>query len=159
MSGGHIRPCGKQAGQLRATQLSQPMERLYSGIRVDLDQAEPAAVAIAAEPVQDLEQLQLIIEIVLKPENDFLMFRGVFKYLIARGKTSAELFIVARAKAGKRLRPDIGKLAQRRGLGNRTVMQYVAPGKVRARKSDLPEGTNDRISVGDMQHRKRLSQP
>jgi hypothetical protein len=37
-------------------------------------------------------------------------------------------------------------------------MQRVFPGKINSRKPYLPEGSGDRVAVGDVQHGKRLSQ-
>src|SRR5438270_12072356 len=94
----------------------------------------------------------------LKPEHNLLMLAKVFQRLIASCKSGADFFIAAPAKAGQRLSTHIRKFAQGRGLRDRPVMQHVEPGKISARKFDLTEGTNDGISVGNVEHGKRLTQ-
>src|SRR5215472_5764464 len=110
---------GKEPGQLRSTQLSQAIERLHTGVRVDLDEAELASAIVATEPVQQLQQLQLVIEIVLKPQNNFVVLAGVLQRPVARSESRPDLLIVAPAKAGQRLRTDVREFAQRRGLRDR----------------------------------------
>jgi hypothetical protein len=31
-------------------------------------------------------------------------------------------------------------------------MQAISPGKIRSRKSDLPEGAGNRVAIGDVKH-------
>src|SRR5262249_55940063 len=130
-----------------------------AGVGIDLNQAQlSSTVVVAGKPVQQLEQLQLIIQVVFEPQHDLLVLAGQFECAVAVGKSGAEVFVNVPAKAGQSPRANIRKFAQRGGFRNRAVMQNVAPGKVSARKSDLPEGTNDRISVGNVQHVDSLTQ-
>src|SRR5579859_4890187 len=121
----------KEPGQLRSAQLPQSVERLHPGKRIDLDQRELyLAQLLCREPVQQLNQLQLVKQVVFEPENHLIVLAEIFQRLIARRKTCADTFVAARAKAGQGLRAHVGKLAQRGRLRDRAVVQDVDPGKI-----------------------------
>jgi hypothetical protein len=69
---------GKQAGQLRAAQLTQSVKWPHAGVRIDLHQIQiDAFQVLLLKPIQQLNKLQLIVKIVLKPEHHILMLSEI----------------------------------------------------------------------------------
>ena len=77
-----------QRGDLVRAQLTQTAERLDALEPVDANHPEGRAGQIGtSEPVQDLQQLQLIQQVVLEPKNDGIMGRSRAQVGIARTET------------------------------------------------------------------------
>ncbi len=103
---------GKQPSQLRTAKLSQSVKRPHTGVRIDLDQIEINAFEILLlKPIQQLEKLQLVVKIMLKPEHNILMLAEILERPVASGKVGAQFFIVTPAKSSECLRADVGQFA------------------------------------------------
>ncbi len=70
----HRDPPGQEFRQLPRVQLSQAIKGDYFRMPVEFDQREPGISAVCAvKKSQELEQLQLVIKVMFKPEDNFVM--------------------------------------------------------------------------------------
>src|SRR4051812_21871978 len=100
-------------------------------MRADLDDAEfRLAKFLSREPIQQLDQLQLVIEVMLEPQHYFFMPPKVCERLIATLKLSMYEFIVAPSKRCQRPRAHVRELRQAQTAGDLAVVQHIIPRKV-----------------------------
>src|SRR5258708_15691723 len=149
---------GKEPDQLWTAELAQSVEGPTTGVRADLNQVEIYPVRVLlGEPIQQLKKLQLVKQIMLKPEHDVCVLSKIFQCLVAGGKLGTNLLVVAPPEPGQRLRANVRELIQRFGLRYGAVIKDILPGKVASRQPDLPESAGDGLTVRDVQHQKSLS--
>lgn len=88
---------------------------------------EKIAAFRTAEPIEDLQELKLVVEVVLEPQHHALEGARSCKAAIARLKICRDLLTVSPAAIGEIVRTDRGQLGKRRGERDRALMQHVAP--------------------------------
>ena len=86
----------QQRRKLRAGQLAEPVERRDLWMAADLDHAERKAREILfREPVEDLQQLQLVVQVVLEPEDDLVLIAERRQRGVALGESGPKCIVVA----------------------------------------------------------------
>ena len=106
-----------------------------------LDQAQAdAGEILARQPVQQLKQLQLIVEIVLEPQDGLVVIAEARERAIPLGESRADVAVAAPAEIRQRTRADVGERLERCGLGNGAVVERVVPG-AGSRPGPVPPGT------------------
>src|SRR6266567_581923 len=89
---------GKEPGQLRTAQLPQSIKRLHAGMRVNLDQTQPGlAFFMRRKPIEQLDQLELVQQVMLEPKNNVLVLAEIFQRAIASSKSRSKLVIISPA--------------------------------------------------------------
>jgi hypothetical protein len=89
---------------------------------------EKIAAFRAAEPIENLQELELVIEVMLEPQHHAVEGVGASKPAIARLEIGGDLLAVSPPAIGEILGTDCGQLGKRRGERDRVLMQHVAPG-------------------------------
>src|SRR5687768_2932581 len=79
----------------------------------------------ASDRVKYLDQLQLVIQIPLEPENDALEFRQSLEQGVAGDEVLCELVELCCARRGEVCRADAAQLGQREIPGNRPIVKNV----------------------------------
>lgn len=87
---------------------------------------------MAREPVEDLDQLELIVKIVLEPKYHFIRFSKPGQHAIAPLQAGKRFGFGPVAQLCKESRSNRPHLVERKPRRNRTLVQHVLPGK------DLP---------------------
>jgi hypothetical protein len=99
---------------------------------------------------QNLQQLQLVVQIVLEPQNDLGEFRRPPQGRVARSKVVEQLDRIARPARSQILPAHAAELIERCTGRYRALVQYVAPWQVRADNPSLCEEINHRVAIGDV---------
>jgi hypothetical protein len=104
------------------------------------------------EPVEDLDELQLVIQVVLEPKDYFLMITETGEGGIPELEICECLIERQQALAGKVLSPDAAELLMGETGGDRAVMENVIPGDCVPRDTCGAEGTGNGFAVGNVKH-------
>src|SRR5215470_6765799 len=132
---GHGQRLVDQRRHLRRVELAKTAERFDAGKRIYADHAE-ACVGNpgACEPIQELQQLKLVKQIVLKPERDLSISGRGRQMLVPEAKAAQHLIVVQR-RPGEMSSPDLRCSseveARREGPFDHRVAprQYIVVGK------------------------------
>ena len=79
------------------------------------------------KPVEQLEKLKLIVEVVLEPQHDFFMAQGSFEGAVAFGEVAHGFVKGAPAGVGDEARADRAELIERDVAWHGAVVQDVVP--------------------------------
>ena len=134
--------------------------------RAHVDDAVPARLAQVdqarpprAEPIEDLDQLKLVVEVALEPEDDFLRALNGREGAVAGREHRIGGLVRAPAARLDEPGPDVAHLLVRaRWAGYRPFVQHVLPGNDRPRQPGIPNELGDDVAVRDVQHRERFCQ-
>jgi len=106
------------------------------------------------QPVEHLDQLQLVVEVVLEPEHDLIVLARAAEGGVPLGKGLSDLGESTPASIGNEARSLLGKRFERQPGAHRPFVQHVAPGKDGS-LHHLPDDGNGVVAVGDVQQRVR----
>src|SRR5215218_9590257 len=126
----NLRTTGEQLRKLRRRELSEPYEPLDAGERVDAYQRQATDVApVRIEPIQHLNQLELIIQIVLEPEHDLVMIAALSERTVTTAELIANALRMGPAASGDIRGSNRGELLEREAIRDRPFVQHVSPGE------------------------------
>jgi hypothetical protein len=100
-----------------------------------LHQKQEPIARVLAEPIEDLQELELIEQIVLKPQHHPVEARHMHKSTIARRQVRFDPRKLAPAPAGKIARANGRQLSEVVRQRHRPVMQHVPPREHLSRQS------------------------
>ena len=107
---------------------------------------------VCGEPVEQLNELQLIVEIVLEPQYDLVVPCGIAEGRVALGELLLYFAQRAPAGGGDELRAPAGERVERQPGVHRPLVQHVAPGQEFALYRTC-QNRDCGIAVRDVQHR------
>ena len=88
MSGRHFRALWKQGVEFGGLQFAQSSKDFTAGKRLGTNQGETGTAQIPrGEPVQEIKQIGLTVQIELEPQDDLVMRQGLLKNAIALNVT------------------------------------------------------------------------
>ena len=112
---------------------------------------------LAAEPVEDLQELELVVEIVLEPQDDAVERRRMGEPAVARLQIGRNLLPLAPAPVRQILGADRGQLGERASRRHRPLMQHVAPRQHLCARNRAAKQFAGRIAIGDDEVRTAIS--
>jgi hypothetical protein len=86
-------------------------------------------VALLLEPVEKLDQLELIVQVVLEPEDDFLMLAEPVELRVTTDEVAKHLFEDAPSLFRNETHAHCSQLLGGEAGRDRAFVEYVAPGK------------------------------
>ncbi len=146
-------PRRPERGDLLGVELAEAVERLDTGESVGADQRQAGVAKVSLrEPVEDLEQLELIVEVVLEPEDDLLVVRDRGEGVVALLQVGQRRLVRCPPSVGKEAGPDRTQLLGGEPARDRPFVQHVASGDDRAGGADRRQAVAGGIAVSDVQH-------
>ena len=106
------------------------------------------------DPGKKLNQVQLIEQVVLEPQDDLVLRRGGLDRLVAPRQLIANLTQRPVAAGGQKSRPQLAPFRQVQSVDQRPLVQRVGAFDDAARDPGLAKQTDDDISVGEVDQRR-----
>ncbi len=157
LPGRHGRRLVEQCRHLGRIELAQAAERIDARVRIDADHAQPRAGELGAcEPVEDLEDLKLIEQIVLEPEDDLAIARGGRKMLVPEAEVAQHL-VVAEVRPGQMGGSQLRRRRRIETGRKRAVDHRVAPRQYVVVGEQLLQRARGDVAIGHMQARTHTS--
>jgi hypothetical protein len=136
---------------LRA-ELSEPAKARHLGVAVDAQHAQArGAERHAGEVREDLEELELIVEIVLEPEDDLLEVSPLPHERVSLPEVGQHVLLRGPAPAREVPGADLGELVEARPGRHRAVVQHVPPREQHAFHAAFLHDVGRAITIGDEQ--------
>jgi hypothetical protein len=130
-------------------QSQQPFRSERPQIFVRLHEAQPRTFEVTSrEPVEHLDELQLVVAVVLEEEHDLLMVPVARKRRVASREVPFGLRQARPSAFREEAGAYIGKLFQREHAGDGTLVQHVPPRQDLAGQAGRPDPASGGISVG-----------
>jgi hypothetical protein len=108
-----------------------------------------AVAVLTREPIEDLQQLQLVVQIVLEPEHGLVVGAEIAERSIPLGEARAHFGAVF-AWLGQPAGAHVRERLDGRQLRDRAVMERIPPREVGSRDPSVAEPLDDGIAVGDV---------
>jgi len=102
--------------------------------------------------VQHLDELQLVVQIVLEPEHQFVLFARGFERGVATLEVGQHARVLVPAAIRDEARPDFPQPTRVGAARHGPVVQHVAPRKQAARDAGVRNDVDGGVTVGDMKH-------
>ena len=99
-------------------------------ISVHHDQSQPRSVKGASrEPIEDLQELELVVKVPFKPQHDFPEFGEGSNLPIAllEDLENRAFLVPAEGKGGDETRPHWAQIVERKPFGHRAFVENVVP--------------------------------
>jgi hypothetical protein len=106
--------------------------------------------------VEDLQQLELVVEIVLEPEDDLAVTLEGLQQIVAPGEFGMNLLEVAPVQGvGNEPRPHSAHLLEGQPAGHRTLVKGIAPGQQIAGEPAAAQQLRGHVAVRDVEFQRR----
>jgi hypothetical protein len=109
-------------------------------------------VRVAGEPVEQLDELHLIVEVVLEPEHDLVVLRGRAEQRVALPEIGVDLAELAPSRLGDEAGALARQRLERQVAPDWSLVQDVAPRQDRLPETGLLQCAAGMVTVRYMQH-------
>ena len=117
------------------------MKVLHPAKLADANQAQPGFAKLSMrEPIEQIDQVHLTKEVVLKPKHDFFVIRTPRQRFLLFAQFSFTLFKADAVSLSQMSGAHVAKFIFREFAGRRTANQGFAPREVFAGNTAIPRG-------------------
>ncbi len=104
------------------------------------------------EAVEHLDELQLVVEVVLEPQRDFIMRKRIAEFLVSLPERGLDVRKRTPSSLGNESRALLRELRERKAGAHRPFVKNVLPGQHFTGELPQKKSGGD-VAVGDVQQR------